>query len=94
MFDLHKMGFKIIYLKRRNSLRHVLSNIVAEHRNGYHHKITNGPLKLEKIHVDPEELLSGIKERQDYLAMEKEILETLSHIGITYEDDLLGEENH
>ncbi|MBK8551389.1 MAG: hypothetical protein IPL53_10160 [Ignavibacteria bacterium] len=57
---LHQEGWKYIYLKRVNFLRHQLSNIVAANTNVYHLK--NGEQKhKEKILVKCEQLLRGIE---------------------------------
>lgn len=94
MHDLHKQGWKIIYLKRRNVLRQTFSAFLAMRRQIFHHKLVDGSQKPKKMRVDCDKLVKKIQERQGYLAQEKQILEHLPHITIVYEDDLLKAENH
>jgi hypothetical protein len=92
MFDLHTQGWRIIYLKRHNILRQALSNIVAEHRNSYHHRRREGRLELGKITIDCVDLLGRMKEREGYLAQEEQVLADLPHFPLVYERDLLSTE--
>ena len=95
LFDMHRQGWKIIYLQRTNILRQTLSNLMAQHRQSYHHKSSDGPLKLPKIQVDCDTLIERMmKERARYLHKEQELLRDLPNIGLIYEEDLLRIGNH
>lgn len=94
MSDLYEQRWKIVHLKRRNLLRQAISGFVLAHRKKPTHRITDGALRLGEIYVDCDELVSKIKEREFYMVEEKEVLDSLPHMPVTYEDDLLRAENH
>lgn len=87
--DLYEHGWKIIYLTRRNIFRQTISGFVVEQSKVWHHNSIYGPLKLKEIYIDCDELLKRMKEREMFLAHEKEVLEGVPHITINYENDLL-----
>jgi LPS sulfotransferase NodH len=86
--------WKIIYLKRADIVRHAMSNVVAAHRRAYHHRASQGELKLQKFHVDSDDFIRRIKLRERWLKDEEEVLEGLPHLSIQYETDLLHPEVH
>lgn len=92
--QMHAEGWRIIYLTRRNVLRQALSWFVAESRPRYQHRVSDGPIQMEKITVDCGALVRRMDERLHYLAGEKEVLATLPHTTVVYEDDLLDRERH
>ncbi len=101
MSDLHRRGWKIIYLKRRNLFHHAISNIVAEQRKketlfqaAYIHTVEDGPVKHEKTHVDCEDIIKRMKCRESFLAEEEMVLRGLPHMQLVYEDNLLKSEDH
>ena len=92
--NLHEQGWKIIYLKRRNILRQTFSAFFARHRKVFHHKHADDSQAVRKMRVDPDKLVTKMREREAYLAQEKQILENLPHVTVVYEDELLNAENH
>jgi LPS sulfotransferase NodH len=94
MSSLHRHGWKIIYLKRANILRQALSYLFAIHRGSFQHSSSDVPVKLERMHVDSDRLIELLEEREMRLDSEKEVLRSLPHITIVYEDDLVRAENH
>lgn len=101
MIDLHKKGWNIIYLRRKNLLHHAVSNIVAKHRKkenpsgkAYAHRIEDGPIELKKIHVNCDELIQRMRAREIFCAQENLILDGLPHMRFVYEDHLLKSEDH
>ncbi len=92
--EIVKRDWKIIYIQRRNLLRHSLSRLVAKQRNKFHHKNSDGELKLQKVPIDSDLLLQEMEARKKYLDMEEKILENIDCLKIVYEDCLLHKENH
>lgn len=83
---LYNDGWKIIYLKRRNKVKHALSNIVAETRGAYHkfeHK--NEMLSID-INID--RFVNLVNDRCKFENLEENILKDLDYLEIVYEDDL------
>jgi hypothetical protein len=92
--DFHQHGWKIIYLVRRNLLRHAISDIRSEKTGQFHNvqksdgdRSTTG--KRSKIHVTIEELMQAIQFRVDCISKEERALKPLPHLTIEYEKDLL-----
>ena len=92
--QMHAEAWRIIYLTRRNVLRQALSWFVAERRARYQHRVSDGPMQLERITVDCDAVLRRMEERLQYLSEEKQVLATLPHIRVVYEDHLLDRERH
>lgn len=91
-------GWKTIYLKRANLLRHALSDIRSEKTRIFHHTGDgeDGELRStrrRKVSITPEELFRTIRFREDCLEQEKEALDGLPHLTIEYERDLLEDES-
>lgn len=89
--NLHKNGWKIIYLRRLNILRQSVSVIIAQTRQKYYDTSAN-PLK--GIYIECDELIGWLERREINLMKEKEALDGLPHIRIVYEEDLLRAEKH
>lgn len=87
-------GWKIIYLKRENLLRHGLSLITARQRKKFHVPAGNNKVIKQKVKVDCNLLLAQIKDREEYQQADEKLLSNLPHLTIVYEQDLLNEENH
>jgi len=96
MLKMHKMSWKIIYLTRRNILRHALSTILMWQRGlGKHHQYKNhGPYQLEKIHVDFNELQKTMEKIQELNVRDEDVLEGIPHLRLIYEEDLIRSECH
>ena len=98
LHDFHDHGWKIIYLKRANILRHSISDIRSE-KTGTFHKVEGKKVAQEgkggkrKIRIEPEELMQTMDFREGCLAREKAALEDLPHFTVSYETDLMGEDN-
>ncbi|MGH2541828.1 MAG: hypothetical protein ACRDIB_03465, partial [Ardenticatenaceae bacterium] len=93
MLDLSTQGWQIIYLKRRNILRQAISSIVAEQRQAYQHRRSEGRLELGRVMVDGVDLLGRMEERKGYLAQEEQVLEGLPYFPLVYERALLTTDN-
>lgn len=87
-------GWKIIYLKRENLLRHGLSLITARQRKKFHVPAGNNKVIKQKVKVDCNLLLAQMKDREEYQHADEKLLSKIPHLTIVYENDLLNEENH
>ena len=85
---LSKLGWKIVYLKRRDIINQAISNIVA-HRNQYFHNMIDNDLPENvDFEINREEFLSEIKRRIHWHQTERDILMNIDHLPIFYEKDL------
>lgn len=91
--DLNRNGWKFIYLKRENSISHMISNLMAAETNIYHLK-NNEERYRKKIHVDGQLLLDAIKFGNETMKAEEENLKNIPHLTIIYENDLLDNSKH
>lgn len=87
-------GWKIIYLKRENLLRHGLSLITARQRKKFHVPAGNTSVVKQKVKVDCDLLLAQMNDREAYHQADEKVLADLAYLTIVYENDLLDEENH
>ena len=85
---LRGRGWKIIYLRRENLLRHVVSNVFAEAAGAYHHPSGTTTKRPERITLDIARLRQGIDGRQRNLTAERQALSGLEHLELVYERDL------
>ena len=90
---MDERGWKLIHLRRRNVLRHALSNVVAEHIGGYTFRNAD-PGESAGVTVDPDMLLGAMEVRSEQGEVERVALEGLPHVSLSYEDDLLRPERH
>ena len=84
--SLHEDGWNIIYLRRRNTVRHQLSNAVLEHRGGPH-KFSDDP-ERHLIEIDCETFVERVRERVQFENAETEALRGVDFCEVTYEDGL------
>ena len=93
MTDLHSDGWKFIYLKRDNFLRHKLSNILSSRTKIFHLK--NGDInRTDRIQVDCNELLEGIEYSEEVEQTEEMNLKSIPHLKLIYENDILDNSRH
>ena len=81
-------GWKILYLRRENLLRHVVSNVFAEAAGTYHHRDGTQTSRQERIMLPVERLRAGIEGRRRNLSAERAALAGLEHLELVYERDL------
>ena len=92
MQSLYSEGWKVIYLRRQNKIKHALSNTLAEHRGAYHkYEDTKEDLK---IFIDCERFLERVNNRVRIEAVEKEALANIEYHEVVYEDDLERSAEH
>lgn len=90
--ELYNDGWKIIYLRRRNKVKHALSNFVVRGRGAYH-KLDD---KEEDIHIsiDCNELVHNVTERLKFEDIERDALARVQYHEVVYEDDLEKQDCH
>lgn len=84
--SLNAEGWRIIYLRRENKIRHVLSNIVATARGRYH-KQDDKPETIT-LTVDRDDLIRAVRERIAFEEQERQALGNLPYHAVIYETDL------
>ena len=88
---LYADGWKIIYLRRENKVKHALSNIIVNHRGKYH-KFDTEEEDL-KILFKCEQLIRRVK-RLACEEEEKAALENVKYHEVIYENDLENAQSH
>jgi hypothetical protein len=84
---MHARGWRILALRRRNTLRHVLSNMTIAATGTVHDR--TGAERSPALTVDPDDLLFWMRARTAVGAAEQEALSRVPHESFVYEDDLL-----
>lgn len=87
-------GFELIYLYRRNILRHALSNILARRRGSFQLRSNTRPNDDGSITVEIDELTKKMQSSLGLRKMEEALLEDRDHLSICYEDDLENQQDH
>ncbi len=84
---LQNKGWRIIHLHRKNTLKQVISLMIAQQTGSW---IKNKKMGYsdEKYYLDPEELLAHIKKRIPFSEQEFSLMEKLEHLDVVYEYDL------
>jgi LPS sulfotransferase NodH len=90
--DFHQQGWKIIYIRRNNSLRQAVSFLIAQQRNEWVGTPKN--TLTGKLPVNPNELVSKIERIEQAIQKEQELLAPFSPLNIIYEDELLSAGQH
>lgn len=90
----HADGWQLIHLVRRNLLRRTLSSIVASRRPSPHHTRRDGPVKLQPLTLDVEQLLARMGRQHEMNLAEQAALADLPRLTISYEDDLVDAARH
>ena len=91
--DLHAEGWRIVHLKRRNTLRRVLSWEKAR-RGGVWHAGVGERHQDSKLHMSGEVLIRKVKLAELAEQRDDLYLDGLPHLDIVYEDGLLDREAH
>lgn len=84
--SLDEDGWKIVYLRRRKTVRHQLSNAVLEHRGGAHK--FDDAVELHRVVIDCEAFVEKVAERLRFAEAERDALNDLEYCEVIYEDDL------
>ena len=87
-YNLDQSGYKIIYLKRHNLLRHALSNIYARQKQ-FHYRVgqikKDTTIKDATIQVSIEDVLQWIANSERLSEYESNLLQDIPHLSISYE---------
>lgn len=84
--DLHRGGCRVIYLNRRDALRHAIATLKTYSINCRFD--TAGP-RQGKFTVDVSELIACLKYLDNQRVEADAILHEVPHLSLTYEDDLI-----
>jgi len=88
---LVRNGWKIIYLTRNDSFSQSLSHLVAKQTSVWHRR-NDDQEKETKVRINPEEFLNWIKQLQKNKSTENEIIKSLNHFEVVYENDMIRED--
>ena len=96
---LYQNGWEIIYLRRKNKVKHALSNIVVKNRGARNqattwHKFDDNNKEKTKVFVDCEKLVKKVEKRFRFDNYEKEVLKNVEYHEVVYEDDLEQSTSH
>jgi hypothetical protein len=80
-------GYRLLYLRRRNLLRHALSGLYAEHRRQWHQR-SSAASGSEKMTIRRRDLFRWMDGSRRLRRFESRLLQGLPHLSLTYEDDL------
>lgn len=85
-------GFRILYLRRANLLRHALSNIRAR-AEGFSRKKGEGGTS-SALRVDPDTVVEWMRSSEALQAYEHQLLEGVPHLSLTYEENIRDPSRH
>jgi hypothetical protein len=83
---MHQRGWKVLALRRRNLLRHVLSNMTIQATGRVHDR--SGAVGHMQLDVDPGHVLHWMRVRDQVGQDEARALAGIPHEPFVYEDDL------
>jgi Stf0 sulphotransferase. len=90
---LMERGYRVLYLRRQNLLRHALSGLYAEHRRRWHQTDTDTAAR-PTIRVRRDDLFRWLDGSAQLRHFEQEILNGLPHLSLTYEEHLEDPARH
>lgn len=86
---LQREGWKMVFLRRRDVVRHAISPILAKARNLWHTGVdTKARGDPPSVVLKPEQVVGAIRMREDYGKIEEAIVRDFDHFPIVYEDHL------
>ncbi len=84
---LHREGFQLVYLRRRDLVRHALSHISARER-GFHQRSDDAPVAWAPLVVDPVDLIAHMAHVEVDEALLDRCAAAADGLQLVYEDDL------
>lgn len=84
--DFQRYGWQVLYLRRRNRVKHALSNLVRNHR-GYGHKLDDAPERY-RLRVDCDDFVQRVAEKLEVEQIEQDALRGIDFQEVVYEDHL------
>lgn len=91
--DLHRGGCRVIYLKRRDPLRHAIATLKNQNTSCRFNS-PGAPLRTGKFTVDASELIACLKYLDNQRVEADAIVHEIPHLTLTYEDDLMDPNSH
>ncbi|MGC1306705.1 MAG: hypothetical protein WA885_05710 [Phormidesmis sp.] len=91
--DLGRGGCRVIYLQRRDALRHAIATLKAHSINYRFDAISPSPLS-NKVTVDVSELLACLQYLDNQRVEASAILHEVPRLDLIYEDDLMDSNQH
>jgi LPS sulfotransferase NodH len=91
---LNKAGYQIIYLKRSNLFRQVLSPMYAGQRGQWHRRTADATGETEPVTLDVKELYYRLIEAERLALYEEAALAELDFLELVYERDLQRPDAH
>jgi LPS sulfotransferase NodH len=92
--DLHKSGYKLIYLTRRNKLYHALSQISAVERNKFHHRVDDDKFVYQPLRVKVNDLITKMIESEELTYYYTNLIRSIPYHSLVYEDHLEDSAQH
>lgn len=92
--EIHRRGYKIISLKRRNLLRQIISHMFALHRSVFHQPDNGKGFTARPFVVNQADLQQELVLFEGYRALRDQILAEFAHLKLSYEDDLSDAAQH
>ncbi len=92
LHTLYNDGWKIIYLRRKDKVKHALSKFVADYRKGYH-KFDDNKEHLS-LSIDCGDFIDSVAARFTFEKIERDALAKVSYHQVIYEDDLEKNDMH
>ena len=90
LHDLHRGGCRIVYLNRRDVLRHAIATLKTYSLScQFGPEVDIGSCRNGKLTVDVSELLACLKYLDHQRVEVSAILHDVPHLELTYEDDLM-----
>lgn len=86
--ELHRLGWRILYLRRNSIFDAVMSNLVAQQTHRWHTRTGREQRRAEAVVLDPQQFMNECDGRRKRAAQCDAIANQLSHLLLTYEDDL------
>jgi len=94
MAGLYESNYQIILLQRQSTFRTALSLLYAIKSWRFHFQNPQAHIQLEKITINPDELVSKINWIEHSKKIQEDSVMHLPHLKLTYEGDLLDNERH
>lgn len=107
MIDVHQMEspvrfldwlsdqhFKVIYLRRKDRLRHAMSLVVSAKRKILHQRVSDKSIAMEPVQINPADVLETVAKFEANYQLESDLLTHIPHLSLTYEEDLEAAHQH
>jgi LPS sulfotransferase NodH len=91
---LNKAGYQVIYLKRSNLLRQVISPMYAGQMGQWHRRAADGNALAAPVKLDVNEIYYRLIEAERLALYEESALSGLNVLELIYERDLQGPDAH